>query len=281
MTDHRCGREGRCHQTVKVEQRPATCAECACHAGGPYAPCSVPGGCGHLHKPVLVRIGGPIMAADGLCPTCTRAAVFAINELPRDYVDLNVALEHGVVGMTDLVSATKDLPAPLRISVASIAAEMVRVAVMFAEPVAERLRIEWDSSLLGRHARPGYALQRATRLLGRNISVLLALRDIETEVWAENGWYHTFEETDGISGALALMELHYAARGILGHTKLVHELPRSAPCPACGGQLVRDNGDSHVHCVRCPEKWSEEDYRRLVLVCLATRQADDRQVADR
>lgn len=279
MTDHRCRRDGRCHESTKVEQRPATCADCACHDGGPYAPCSIPGGCGHLHRPVSVRIGGPIMVADGLCITCTRVAVFAINELPRDYVDLSVALEHGVIGMTDLVSATKDLPAPLRISVAAVAAEMVRVAVMFAEPVAERLRIDWDSTLMGRHARPGYALQRATRMLGHHISVLLALRDIEIEMWSENGWYHNHEPTDGISGALALMELHHAARGILGHTKLVHELPRSAPCPACGGQLVRDNGDDNVHCVRCPEKWSETDYRRLVLVCLADRQAADRRTA--
>lgn len=280
MTAHRCRRAERCYQSVRVEQRPATCDECRCHLGPSYS-CSIAGGCGHLHKPVLTKVGGPIMAADGLCPTCTRVAVFAIKELPRDYVDLSVALEHGVIGMTDLVAATKDLPAPLRISVAAVAAEMVRVAVMFAEPVAEKLRVDWDSTLMGQHTRPGYALQRAIRLLGHHISVLLALRDMEAEVWAENGWYRNYEATDGISGALALTELHHAARGILGHTRLVHELPRSAPCPACGGQLVRDNGDSHVHCVRCPEKWSEEDYRRLVLVCLSARKIADRQAADR
>lgn len=279
VTDHRCRREAHCFESMRVEQRPATCSQCACHGGGPYTACSVSGGCGHLHSPVLTRVGGPIMASDGLCPTCTRVAVHTINELPRDYVDLHVALEHGVIGMTDLVAATKELPAPLRVSVAAVAAEMVRVAVMFAEPVAERLRIDWDSTLMGRHARPGYALQRAVRLLGHNIPVLLALRDVEVEVWSDNGWYRSSEPSDGISGALALMDLHQAAKAILGKTKLTHELPRSAPCPACGGQLVRENGASEVRCVRCPEKWTEEDYRRLVLVCLATRQADDRRTA--
>jgi hypothetical protein len=277
MTDHRCRREGRCHESVRTEQRPATCAPCACHEGGPYAVCSVPGGCGHLHKPVLVRIGGLIMAADGLCTTCTRVAVFAINELPRDYVDLHEGMGHGSIGMTDLVTATRDLPAPLRVSVAAVASEMVVVAVALAEPVAELLHIKWDSTLMDHHTRPGYALQRATRLLSHHVSVLLALHGIEMQVWSDNGWYYQFQESDGIAGTLALLELHHASRGILGLTKLVHELPRSAPCPACGGQLVRENGASEVHCVRCPEVWSEEDYRRLVLVCLATRQADDRR----
>jgi len=217
------------------------------------------------------------MAADGLCPTCTRVVVYAINELPRDYVDLHVALEHGVIGMTDLVAATKDLPAPLRINVAAVAAEMVRIATVFAEPVAELLRIDWDSQKMDRNARPGFALQRATRLLGRHVSVLLALKGVEVQMWADNGWYSSYEQTDGISGALALLELHHASRVILGLTKLTHELPRSAPCPACGGQLVRENGASEVHCVRCPVVFPEEEYRRLVLVCLAARQAEEHQ----
>ncbi len=216
------------------------------------------------------------MAADGLCPTCTRVVTFAINELPRDYVDLSVALAHGVIGMTDLVSATKDLPTPLRINVAAVAAEMVRIATVFAEPVAELLHIDWDTQKMD-HARPGWTLQRATRLLGHHVSVLLALRNVDLQVWADNGWDFDYGSTDGIDGALALLSLHHASRGILGLTKLTHELPRNAPCPACGGQLVRENGASEVHCVRCPVAFPEEEYRRLALVIISDRRLKEQQ----
>ncbi len=267
MTDHRCRRAERCHEAERIEQRPAVCADCECHQGPSY-PCSIPGGCGHLHKPVPTKVGGKIVAADGLCPTCTRVTEQAIAELPRDYVDLTYALQHGTVGLGDLVRATKDLPAPLRVSVAALRAELVRVTTTWVEPVADRLNVDWDSNQMDRHARPGYVLQRAARLLAANMSVLLALRDVEVRVWADNGHYSHHEPSDGITGALELLELHHVTRAVLGQTKLVHHLP--APCPNCDRMaLCRDDGDDFVHCRHCRLQWSETDYRRLTLVLAA------------
>jgi hypothetical protein len=272
VTDHRCRRGERCHEAVRTERRPATCAECACHDGW-QLPCSVPGGCGHLHKLESVKIGGQIMAADGLCPTCTRVVTGAIAELPRDYVDLTLGLEHGVIGMADLVAATKELSAPLRVSVAALCQEIVTQAVIWGEPVADRLGIMWDSNRIDRHTRPGWRLQRATRILSLNMPVLLALQPTPVREWAEDGWYSTLErdcDPDGIDGALTLLTLHHVVRAALGKVKLVHELP--APCSYCRGVLVRDDGDDHVHCQKCGIKWAETDYRRLVLVVLADSQ---------
>lgn len=247
------------------------CAECACHSG-PFIACTVAGGCGHLHKPVLVKVGGQIMAADGLCPTCIRVTTYAIGELPRDYVDLTLALEHGTVGLAELVAATKDLPAPLRVSIAALKAELVRVATTWAEPAADRLRIDWDSTAMDRHTRPGFALQRASRILAGNMPVLLALRDVEIRIWADNGRYSQLEPCDGITGALDLLQLHHITRAALGQTKLVHQLP--APCPNCDHlALVRDDGDGFVHCQRCRLQWDEDDYRRLTLILVGEHKA--------
>jgi ribosomal protein S27AE len=267
MTDRRCRRAERCYESEKVNQRPAVCAQCECH-NGPNHPCTVPGGCGHLHKPTPTKVGGRINTDDGLCLICTRATQQAITELPRDYVDLTHALQHGTAGLAELVAATKELPAPLRVSIAALKAELVRVAATWAEPVAEKLGIDWDSQHMDRHARPGYVLQRASRILATNLPVLLALRDVEVLIWAENGLYSQLEPSDGITAAVDLLTLHQVTRAALGQTKLVHELP--APCPNCGNTtLVRDDGDDNVHCQRCRLQWPEADYKRLTLVLAA------------
>lgn len=216
----------------------------------------------------MTKVGGKIVAPDGLCPTCGRVAADAIAELPCDYVHLTQGLQHGDIGLAELVAATKDLPAPLRVSVAALCAELVRVATTWVEPVADRLNVDWDSQLMDSHARPGYVLQRATRLLSLNMSVLLALRDVEVRVWADDGHYSHHEPSDGITGALELLELHHVAHAVLGQTKLVHHLP--APCPNCDRMaLCRDDGDDFVHCRNCRLQWSEADYRRLTLILAA------------
>lgn len=216
----------------------------------------------------LRKRGALILAEDGLCLPCTGQATTGISELPRDYVDLGQGLQRGSAGMAELVAASKELPAPLRVNLAALASELVRVATTWAEPVAERLNIDWDSRLMDRHARPGYALQRATRLLTTNMSVLLAVRDFEVLVWADDGRYHRAEPCDGIAAALELLDLHHLVRSALGLTRLTHRLP--APCPRCENlTLIRDNGKDDVHCQRCGISWPYEDYQRLTLILAA------------
>jgi len=263
--EHRCYRAEHCATAQKIDQTACTVG-CRCHAG--YHRCDVRGGCHPSHETHQVKIGAEIVAAQGLCITCQRITTDAITELPRDYVELTQALQLGTVGLAELVAATKDLPAPLRVSVAALKAELVRVAATWAEPVAERLNIDWDSQRMDRHARPGYVLQRASALLTANLPVLLALRDFEVRTWAFNGTYNQIEPGDGIAAALELLNLHRITRAALGQTKLVHELP--APCPNCDHMtLVRDDGDDNVHCRRCRLQWPENDYRRLTLVVAA------------
>lgn len=273
LTEHRCHRGERCVDATKTDT--TTCgADCACH-NGPHHPCSEPGGCGHTHRVKTQRTGTPIMAARGLCVTCQRVVTDAITELPRNYVELNLALAHGEVGMTDLVSATPDPPAPLRVDIAALRHDIVAAACTWAEPVSEKLGITWDSQGIDRHTRPGWRLQRATRILSLNMPVLLALAPTPVRDWADNGWYSTLErdnDPDGVDGALQLLALHQISRAALGQTRLVHLLP--APCPHCSVlALVRDNGADNVHCRNCRLKWSEADYLRLTLILVADHRA--------
>ena len=221
------------------------------------------------------RIGGLIWGAQihtetGLCLTCTRIVTDGITELPRDYVALGLALERGASGLVELVRATADPAAPIRITVAALRDEIVRVATVWAEPVADLLRIEWDTRLVASHTRPAVALDRACRILAGALPALLNLRGVEVQTWADNGWYWAHEPADGLDGALELLRLHEVTRAALGRNRLVHQLP--APCPNidCGEmRLVRENGASQVDCEACGRVYPEDDYRRLTLILTA------------
>lgn len=253
----------------KVELCPTVCAECACH-NGPRITCSVPGGCGHLHKPAHTKVGGRIMAARGLCLSCTGTATEAITALPADYTDLVTHLADHGTGIAERVSASPESPIPLSMPLLTLAERIVDLAVGWVEPCAERLNITWDSNMVDHHTRPGVALQRATRILAVNMPVLLALTNQPRCEWDETGTYRTWMERDGLDGALELLACHQQTRLHLGKTRLVHRLPE--PCPSCDQErLVRFDGESQVDCQnpRCRECWTETDYQRLVHVLAA------------
>lgn len=218
------------------------------------------------------RVGGLLLGAEihtetGLCLTCTRVVTDAITELPADYVSLSGALERGASGMVELVSASPDPPCPIRIDVAALRDEIVRVATTWAEPVADLLRIRWDTQAVASHTRPAVALDRATRILAGALPALLNLRAVLVQTWADNGRYWSHEPADGIDGALELLRLHDVTRAALGRTTLVHQL--GVPCPSvkCGANaLVRHNGADDVLCEACGDRWPYEQWRRLTLV---------------
>lgn len=257
---YRCARGHRCHNAAPVV---APCP-CECH-GMPaqYARCDVEGGCGHLHEPdeAAELEGGPILTHAGLCDACARRVEQALAELPVDYVELHHLLASGESGLTEvIVSGSEELKVPLRLSVEALQSSMVHESVSWAEPVAERLGIDWDSDA-AKHSRPGFVLQRASRLLGNALDALLALPGQEYRHHSSGEWV----ERDGIGGALELLRLHDLTRFAAGKTKLIHRLP--APCPRCEAMtLVRHNGDDQVQCEQCGVRWPEKDYRRLTLV---------------
>lgn len=213
----------------------------------------------------MVREGATIPAARGLCPPCETIVADAITQLPGDYAELVVHLGDRGGGGGERVSGSPDPPWPLNPALLTLAEHTVTEATLWAEPVAERLNITWDSRLVDRHTRPGAALQRATRLLHAHLPVLLALPDQPVREWAQDGVYHHWTDRDGLDGAVELLRCHQQTRLYLRKTRLVHQLP--APCPSCDQvALVRYDGDDDVECRRCRRTWAYEDYDRLVYV---------------
>jgi hypothetical protein len=280
---------------------------CVCHGGGPYAVCDVTdgydGGCGHLHtdtpddvdtqrrcargtrcadrsperdpngKPTGAMLAAPITTDRGLCTGCVRDVTHALGHLTGDVVELTMLL--GRVGMSAevVVSSSPDLQIPIRVNVEALRAQIDSELQAWAEPVAEQLGIEWDTTAVHR-TRMGPRVQRAAHLLTRSVDTLLALPPQEHPAWVdgEPAWDIELDcqDTvirDGVDAGITLIDLHRLAYAALGRTKLVHRLP--APCPWCDRvSLVRHNGSDHVECEHCHRKIDQRHYDWLVAVVL-------------
>ena len=263
---HRCIRAAHCADRERIETKPGQQCPCTCHGmGSAWAVCDIDGGCGHLHaapqRPETTFVGARIEQARGLCERCSTQTAQAIAALPMDYTELNLLLGRDGSGIVDIVvRSTRDLPVPIRLSVAALQTSIVRTAELWARAVADQLSIDWDVRSMAM-CRPGAVLQRASLLLGNGFGTLVNLPVMPHRHHASGQW----TESDGLDGALELLHLHSLVRFAAGRTKLIHRLP--APCPRCERMtLVRHNGDDHVECTRCRHRWPEEQYHRLCLV---------------
>jgi hypothetical protein len=265
VIEHRCAREGRCvnAELVEVDQ---CAADCECH-WGPYYPCSVPGGCGHLHEFVSSYQGAPIVQYYGLCMTCTQTVTNAIADLPQDYVSLRMAQHRGLSPASgELVMATKDLPIPISLTLTTLADQIEVEVSAFAEPVAEKLNIDWDKSMTpkngGRYTGP-VILDKSARLLVNAVDVLLSLPVWEYRLWGDDGWAEV--EANGVEAGLTLLALHQATRSTLGLTRSV--ITMQAACPFCSAQsLVKIAGQEMIQCQLCWRYFSETEYEQWTLV---------------
>jgi hypothetical protein len=256
---HRCARNARCSNRVRVEHSPD--CPCSCHGQSALdAQCDIEGGCGSVQTDVVFE-GGPIINQAGLCEGCIRSVIRALEELPLDYTELHFLLASGESGITsDVVMGSSDLKVPIRVSIEALQASMVHEVQAWAEPLAEKLYISWDTSVI-RLARPGWILQKATNLLANSMTMFLLLPEQEYRYAMDAQWV----TRDGIGGALELLRMHDLVRFAAGKTKLIHELP--TPCPRCDRKtMVRHNGTDHVTCETCALRWPEAQYKRLCLV---------------
>lgn len=251
---------------------------CSCHGQGVYAECDDDGGCGHLHAdhrcgnnvrcklrtpvrgddgtPTGEWLAGPITIARGLCERCTADVEHAINHLTGDVVELTMLIGRTGVGGDVIVSASRELQIPIRVNLAALRTEIDDELQNWAEPVAEKLGVEWDTTTM-HHTRMAPRVQRAAHLLSRAVSTLLSLPDTEHPAWrnGEPVWDHDLDcqdthVRDGVDGALHLVELHRLAYVAVGRGEYVVRLPQ--PCPWCAWKaLVRRNGQDHVECENC------------------------------
>lgn len=205
------------------------------------------------------RRGALLPASGTLCSQCQVRLTRALNQLPRDYVQLETILDHQLQTL-EHVSGTPDLPTPTRLDVLTLQADIDTHLTCWAEPVAEALGITWDTQRMAAH-RPGPRIVRAAHLLACNVPLLLKLEPTEVVGWIGGPVILT---RTGLDAALELLALHERAQfyvnGDSGDTKL------PAPCPRCEGTLIRRNGADQVECQHCPGVWAEADYRHLCRV---------------
>jgi transposase-like protein len=198
----------------------------------------------------------------------------AVCHLPHDYVALRTAQYRGlspVIG--ELVSFSKALPIPISLTLTTLADQIEVETTAFAEPVAEKLGLDWDEiitprkSTLRQYTDPKYAgpvvLQKAARLIGGATDILIKLPIWTYRLWGDNGW--TEIEADGVSAALTLLDLHHATKAVLGLTRAVSVM--QAKCPFCESYtLVRVAGDEFIHCQLCRRRFTDEEYQQWSLV---------------
>jgi hypothetical protein len=271
MTDYRCHRAEHCADAQRTEVE--LCGgNCECHTG-PYAPCSIPGGCGHTHTMAGVRVGADIEFARGLCDTCTRIVSHGIRMLPYDYASLRVACQGDMSGnWSEVVTASRELPVPISLTFDTLAAQILAETITFVEPVAEALAIDWDALVTPRHRSrygppPRYQsaviFSKAAALLANATATLIALPLWPYRLWADGEQVEV--EADGVTVALGLATLHRAARGALGLIRQRGHLV--TPCPRCSTQaLVREAGRDGVYCAGCQARYSDTDYRQLTQI---------------
>ncbi|MFI9817594.1 hypothetical protein [Saccharothrix variisporea] len=238
------------------------------------------------------RLGGLRASAAPLCLTCERRIREAIMELPGDYVRLALVLGKGGSSGDEAVSASRELPTPLRLGVEALQAEMVDIASTWAEAVAAVSGVAWDTQAVAR-SRPGVVLDVSVHMLADRLPVLLNLRDVELVEWSKESeptirrarcvgdhWADTggpcavphprvvFHDgrreavtKDGVEGALDLADLHRRARGLLGVTVRTYRLREA--CPECGVQaLTHVDGADVVDCGHCGVTLEWDEFRR-------------------
>jgi len=270
---------------------------CDCHGQGIYGTCSIEGGCGSVGcgrdderrcaaghdcgdryperdesgKTTGLWLPRQITVDRGLCPACTRNVTYALGHLTLDVVELSMLIGSGDVIAETVVASSPDPTVPIRLALEALRAEIDTELQAWAEPVAEKLNVPWDTSMMGR-TRIGPRVQRATQLLLRAVDTLIALPEQEHSAWAngEPVWDFTLdcqdvETRDGIAAGLGFIDLHRRCYSALGRTKLVHRLP--TPCPWCDRPtLIRNNGADWVECENCHRQIEEKYYSWFVQV---------------
>jgi len=273
-----------------------TC-DCDCHVG-PYAACTVAGGCGHLHEddsdhrcrrnrrcadytwtevsgidddaPTRKRIkaGAWTEKPRTLCRMCTTHVERAIEQAPADYAELCLLLGKTSDVGSEPVSGSRELPVPIRLGVEALSAAILDELERWAHPVAEACGGEYSEA-----GRPSVRIGRAAGWLSPCVDTLLDVPLVEVAridgrdetLSGRNPQVMTVE--DGVDGAIALLELHERVRAVAGRTVRATRL--WSPCPRCEClALERPEGADQVDCRRCAHRMTIDEYDRLSNVLL-------------
>ncbi|MBP2341101.1 hypothetical protein JOF41_007355 [Saccharothrix coeruleofusca] len=191
----------------------------------------------------------------GLCQFDTTTVKRAIQQLPRDYLELGHLLSKTGRTTDAPTGGTRELPVPLRLGVLTLQEDLVFEAGLWASAVGDHADV----------GSPDRRLRRAVELLLADWPALLhvpvmdvARLDGRDERLSGRSPVVLGEE-DGVDGALRLLELHERVALVEGRTHRAHRL--WSPCPKCQAlALVREEGSGQVDCRCCHYREPLESY---------------------
>jgi hypothetical protein len=200
---------------------------------------------------------------DGLCRMDTTLALRAIEQLPRDYLELGILLGKTSRSLDAPTGGTRELPVPIRLSVEALQAEILWELAIWASAVAEQSGFTFVEA--GRHHHrvryaAGWLTGRWPALLTLPVTAVVRLDGKEERQSGRSLPVGT--EEDGVNGALRLLHLHEQVTFVEGRTHRAHQL--WSPCPRCQTlALCREEGSPHVDCGRCGHRMNMDQYDQL------------------
>lgn len=258
------------------------CGVCACHGqGSTYATCSIPGGCGHLHRdepsqrchrqqrcadarsrtthdengdPHRTRVPAWAVTPGGLCRICEQFTHRAIGQLPADYAELSALLGKVTVLLESSTGGTRELLVPIRLNVEVLAGEILDELERWAEIVAAD-RGAWYVPSGTREDRLRVAAEQIIERFDRFLALppIQQLRLDPTAECLSGKDGAVFSMESGLDAAERLMALHTQAQEVAGRGGRPQRL--WAPCPDCGLlALEHQEGADHVDCRHCTHR---------------------------
>lgn len=266
-----------------------TCpVDCQCHTG-PFAACSVPGGCGSAGCGRVTewddrycRTGRhckgfdhpnehPAYASprDPLCGDCLMAAGHDIRALIYDYVDLAQLQAPSLSQALDTQPHGGDNgpPLPVKTGPDALQREIHHVLTTWETEVRARAHLSDPARAL-----PGAEVQRAAGILAPRLHLLARIEP--TSVYP-TGCEDDPADMAGWEAIHHLQRLHKRARGMAGLTHRKTQVPGTCSATRngrpCNGPLYRDapryDGDPcPIYCGRdgCNQQWTATEYDTFI-----------------
>lgn len=204
-----------------------------------------------------------------LCEACLAGCAQTIHKLMLDWYDLEQTLARAA-SVGEVVSGTRDRPIPIRQDVEALQAEIRHVLCTWEQILRDHEHLSPPAP--GR-VRPGYAVQRAVRLLVPFAPVVACIPPVPVR---PTGPTDAPEMLTGSDGLLGMVRLHGRAHYTLGLTAFTNSLP--GECAQCGMAelatadgdrrlvLARADGSDTVFCRHCGDRRTRDEYERYALL---------------
>ena len=237
-----------------------------------------------------VRRGALTTRPETLCDSCTRAVVYAIDDMTETWITLHISLgDESRRANNQRVTASRNPPININTDIDATKAAIVEWLIAAAAPIAELIGTADPAPRNNSDTQHAATVLKCTRILKPRVHELIALPPGEVTVWlkaseteypgervyiSDNGIPHHGTSVRTMSGAeiaLRLVETRRRARTLLALTNPNDKL--TLPCPACSQyELIRRHEYrrtkeiDQIDCTICGLTWPYERYRQLCLI---------------